>query len=104
MTWLSLAEKVIGYMFILAITYMCSQTLLQWNNDQQIKQIRDEVKEEQRAVAEELRKKYAEDVKLYTKEIIRLELQINEFTTTSKYRMDTIEKDINNKTRETPPL
>ena len=96
MTWLSLAEKVIGYLFIIAITYMCSQTLLQWNNDQQIKQIRDEVKEEQRAVTEELRKKYEEDVKLYNKEIIRLELQINEFTTTSKYRMDTIEKDITN--------
>lgn len=83
MTWQQIVDKFIGYVFILTILYLCSQTLLQWNDTKRTEMVK-----------EELRKEFEADKRETQKQIIRLELLFNDSVVTNKYRMDTLEKDI----------
>lgn len=92
MTWQQIVDKFIGYVFILAILYLCSQTILQWNDTRRTEMVK-----------EELRKEFEEDTRELQKQIIKLEILLNDSVVTSKYRMDTLEKEIikiNNKKKE----
>lgn len=101
MTWQQVAEKVVGYLFILAILYICSQTILQWDARREIDIVRDELrkefeldKEELEKTKDEIRKQFEDDKRDLQKQIIRLELQLNDSIITHKYRMDALEKTI----------
>ncbi len=83
MTWQQIVEKVIGYLFILAIVYICSQTILEWDRRRELLIIR-----------EELRRDFELDRMELQKQITRLELKLNDSIITHKYRMDVLEKDI----------
>lgn len=83
MIW-KIVEKVILYLFILAILYLTSQTILQG-----IDLRRTEL------VKEELRREFANDKRDLEKQIIRLELQLSNSTIATKDRMDALEKNSN---------
>ena len=83
MTWQQIVDKFIGYVFILAILYLCSQTILQWNDTRRTEMVK-----------EELRKEFEVNERELQKQIIRLEILLNDSVVSSKYRMDTLEKEI----------
>jgi len=100
-TWQQVAEKVVGYLFILAILYICSQTILQWDARREINIVKDELRKEFELdkrdlenTKEEIRKQFEADKRDLQKQIIRLELQLNDSIVTHKYRMDALEESI----------
>lgn len=80
MIW-EIVQKVVGYLFTLAILYICSQTLLQWNDTRKMEMVKDEI-----------RKEFAAERRDLQKQVYYLEIRINEFTISQKDRMDAIEE------------
>lgn len=83
MIW-SLAEKILNYLIILAILYLTSQTLLQWNDKRNIDLIKMELSADLEERQEELQK-----------QIIRIETNQREWIITESNRMDSLESTLN---------
>lgn len=88
MVW-KITEKIIGCLFILAILYLVSQTILQGIDIRRIE-----------VVKEEIRKEFEVDRRDLQKQIIRLELQVNNSTISADQRMDAIENNINKSSKD----
>lgn len=83
MIW-EIVQKVIGYLFTLAILYICSQTLLQWNDTRRMEMVK-----------EELRREFVAERRDLQKQIYYLEIKVNEFTISQTDRMDALESNSN---------
>ena len=76
-------EKLISYVLIIAITYICSQTLIQINDNRRIT-----------AAKEELKAEFENERKDLQKQINRLEVMHNEANISTKQRLDVLQHEI----------
>ena len=85
MIW-PLIERIITYVFILGILYICSQTILQWNEKRHIE-----------AVKEELRKEFESDRRDLQRQVDRVDSHLSDYNLSNKSRMDALEEQLKNK-------
>lgn len=82
MIW-QLVEKLLSYCFILAVFYVCSQTVLQWNDTTRISQIKDE-----------LRKQFESDRQDLQRQINRLDVNQSNYNISQQQRLDAIQQSL----------
>lgn|GEM_PF-5747730 len=84
-----LVEKVISYCFILAVFYVCSQTVLQWNDTTRINQIKDDLK-----------KQFESDRQDLQRQINRLDINQSNYNISQQQRMDAIQQSIDSERKK----
>lgn len=85
MIW-QVIEKLLSYTLVIAITYICSQTLIEINDNRRIA-----------AAKEEIKSKFENEIKDLQKQINRLEVMHSEGNIATKQRLDVLQHELEEK-------
>lgn len=88
MVWI-IVEKALSYCFILAMFYVCSQTVLQWNDTRRINELK-----------EELKKDWETDRRDLQRQIDKIDINQSNYNISQQQRMDTLQQEL----VSTPPV